>query len=170
VKLLICLLLVLYAGSSPAKGLLSQLFQARVVTLQVLSVDNGADLRYATWSDNTDVHLAVIEQAKLTAKITIHEAYQPMLRKIESWQYNKHPVLAFTYRQGAAAEFVELYGIDPKNQFVQLAQILGEQIEWRIGNNGETLLVVYSKPDAVLTPSCYLFDGSNYKLLPAPCV
>ncbi len=169
-KCLALLLLVLYTSISLAKSTtLNKLLLTQVSDLQMLSVNNDAGLRYATWRENSDIHLVVIKQAKLTAKITIHDAYQPNLRKEESWLYEKHPVLIFTYRQGAAAELAELYGLDAKNALIPLDEILGEQIEWRIGKNGEALLSVYTKPKGGLIPGCYKFDNQIHKLAQTQC-
>jgi hypothetical protein len=173
-KFLLLFLLALYTSTSPAKStpqhdLLHKLLLTRVTDLQVLSVNNDSNLRYATWRENADIHLAVINQAKVSAKITVHDAYQPNLRKEVNWQYDKRPVLVFTYRQGAAAEFAELYGLDAKNNLVLLDQLLGEQIEWRISNNGEVLLSVYTKPNATLSPTCYRFNDKPHKLSQTHC-
>ena len=130
-KLLALLLLTLHTSTSLAKSTtLNKLLLEQVTDLQVLSVNNDVSLRYATWHENSDIHLVVIKQAKITAKITVHDAYQPNLRKEESWQYEKRPVLVLTYRQGAAAELAKLYGLDAKNDLIPLDEILGEQIEW----------------------------------------
>lgn len=169
-KFWLLLWLTIYASTSLAKqdGMLNNLLFSQATALQILNADN-TNLRYATWSENSDVYLVVIKQKKITAKITIADAYQPNFREIVSWQYQKHPVLVLTYRQGAAAELVELYGINTQNELILLAQILGEQIEWRIGKNGETLLSVYTKPEGALIATCYQFDNKSHKLSPSQC-
>jgi hypothetical protein len=142
----------------------------RVTNLQILSLNNSdANLRYVTWQDKTDIHLVLLDHGKTSANLTIQDAYQPNLRIEPNWQFEKRPVLIFTYRQGAAAELAQLYGLDTENALIPLDEMLGEQIEWRIGENGTALLSVYTKADATLRASCYRFDNNLHKLTQSKC-
>ncbi len=143
--------------------------------LHVIGADIDADktLRWATWSETTSqgvsVKLAILESNQkgliLSVCLEKQDAFEPDIRRITNWRYGKHPVLALTYRQGAEAELVELYGLDNDKRPVKLYECLGEQIEWHIGIHGETLLNVYTKPHGRLLPTCYRWQEKNHRMV-----
>lgn len=145
--------------------------------LHIIGVDTDGDqhLRWATWSEagkqGAVLNLTLLARVKPKRKtrFTIKDAYEPALRRIDGWRHGVHPVVAFTYRQGAAAQQLEIYGLNDMRQAVLLDQRLGEQIEWRVGRDGEMLLSVFAKPEGRLVPSCYGWQEKPAKLSVVAC-
>ena len=135
--------------------------------------DNDKHLRWTVWSQTSaqgmTVKLALVENTSKGPAVLYtmerKEAYEPDIKRIVGWRYGKHPVLALTYHQGAAAEQVELYGLANNNQPVRLDQRLGEVIIWGISPQGQTLLGVYSKPEGRLLPTWYLWQEESHALI-----
>lgn len=136
-------------------------------------VDNDEHLRWAVWSQTSAqgmvVKLAVVKKTA-SGPVVLYtlerkDAYEPNIRRIVDWRYGKHPVLALTYHQGAAAEQVELYGLADNNQPVLLDQRLGEASGWSIGSQGQTLLCVYTKSESFLAPTCYRWQEKSHSLV-----
>jgi len=182
--LLICLLHFSLANwaAAPHTGysqLLKNIAYSPLEELHIigLDVDGDKDWRWATWSDSSQegssVNLMLLMKTKkhvvITWGVNKQDAYEPTLNRIVNWQFGQHPILAFTYRLGAQAQQVELYGLDEKNRPLLLDTQLGEQIEWRIGIQGQTVLSVYSKPDGHLIPTCYSWQKEKRHLEPVPC-
>lgn len=143
-----------------------------------LDVDGDKNWRWATWSDSSKegsaVNLMLLMKVKKNVVITWgvnkQDAYEPMIIRIVNWRFGQHPIVAFTYRLGAQAQQIELYGLDEKNRPLLLDTQLGEQIEWRIGTQGQTVLSLYNKPDGHLIPICYSWqkEKRHLELLPCP--
>jgi hypothetical protein len=136
--------------------------------LQIIGADVDSDksLRWAVWSEYAAqgmmVKLALVKNTA-TGPVVLHAlerkgAYEPTITRITDWRHGKHPVLAFTYHQGAAAEQVELIGLDTSNQPVQLDQRLGEIVGWAISPQGQTLLGIYARPESRLVPTWYRWN------------
>lgn len=136
-------------------------------------VDNDENLRWAVWSQTSAqgmvVKLALIKKTAgkpiVLGTVSHKDAFEPDIKRVVQWRYGKHAILAFTYHTGAAAQQVELYGLDEKNQPVLLDQRLGEVIGWSIGSQGQTMLCVYAKPESRLEPTCYLWDEKSHTLI-----
>jgi len=136
--------------------------------------DNDKNLRWAVWNQASSQDMMVVKLAlveKSTKGPVVHytlerkDAYDSDINRIVEWHYGKHPVLAFTYHMGAAAQQLELYGIDDNNQPVQLDERLGEVIGWVIDSQGRTLLGVYTKPEGRLSPTWYRWDEKSHSLI-----
>lgn len=143
--------------------------------LHILGVDseNDQNTRWVVWSESgkqtKSVKLLVTGKKLATTPRTIPDAYEPNVRQVEQWQMGSHPILALTYRLGAAAQQLELIGLNNRNQAVLIDEKMGEQIEWRINGNGELLLSVYTKPEGRLLPTCYRWQEKIAKLMMADC-
>jgi hypothetical protein len=142
--------------------------------LHIIGVDAADEhLRWAVWSQKSAqgmmVKLALLKNTA-TGPVVMYtlerkDAYEPDIKRIINWRYGKHPVLALTYHQGAAAEQVELYGVAYNNQPVRLDQRSGEVVGWSISSGGEALLGIYTKPEGRLKPTWYRWHEESHTLV-----
>ncbi len=118
------------------------------------------------------VVLALIKKVKngtsLVWSIGRRDGYEPDIIRISDWRYGQHPLMAFTFQYGAAAEQVELYGIDSKNIPVKVGEILGEEIDWSINSDGEGIMNVYSKPNGRMAATCYRWNTKQHRVVCYP--
>jgi len=146
--------------------------------LHILGVDRDDDrkLRWLVWSESSHesktVNLTLVADTAQGPRSVFHtqrtDAYDVEVRRIYAWRYREHPVLAFCYREGAAAEQAELWGVEADGTPVKLDEQSGEDIEWAAGHKGELLLVSYDKPRGRLVPSYYRWDDKSHKLTSDP--
>jgi hypothetical protein len=146
--------------------------------LHILGVDRDDDrkLRWLVWSESSPttktVNLTLIADTAQGPRTVFHterkDAYDVEVRRLHAWRYGQHPILAFSYREGAAAEQIELYGLEADGMPVKLDEQSGEDLEWSAGRNGELLLVSYDKPEGRLVPSYYRWDDKKHKLASDP--
>ncbi len=135
--------------------------------------DNDEHLRWAVWAQASaqgmTVKLALLRKTtkgrEVLYSLERKDAYEPNIKRIVGWRYGKHPVLALTYHQGAAAEQVELYGFAENHQPARLDQRLGEVVTWGISAQGQTLLGIYAKPEGRLVPTWYRWEEKTHKLV-----
>jgi hypothetical protein len=182
---LACWLCVATIAPSPANGQSASMPQ--IVTKEAFSTDglhiigvdsdNDQQLRWATWGNRSkhgmSIVLALLKKTQNGVSILWsrekHHSYEPHLTRLTSWRYGQHPILALTYRYGALAEQVELYGLDAKNQPVKLGEELGEEVEWSINSVGEGLMSVYSNPEGHIVPTCYRWEKKRQRLEKVEC-
>ncbi|PZN71649.1 MAG: hypothetical protein DM484_25870 [Candidatus Methylumidiphilus alinenensis] len=159
----------------PAHGsILEKIAFSHLDDLQIIGADTENDKywRWAAWSESSEngpsVKLALLNHKTKNVDIKWYsdkqDAYGPVITRVVNWRHGQHPILVLTYRQGAEAQQVELYGLDEKNRPLLLDKRLGEQIEWRIGIQGETVLSIYSKPYGHLVPVCYGWQDEKKRL------
>ena len=119
----------------------------------------GGDARWLLWSTGTGadqaVHLALYRRAKAAWSTAWPDAYGPRLRLMPEWRHGGQPVLAVTLQFGAAAEQLDLFGLDAKGQPVRLAEKLGAAVGWAAGTDGTPLVILYDAAAGALKPSCY---------------
>jgi hypothetical protein len=147
--------------------------------LHIIGVDgdNDRNLRWATWGKRSErgmsVVLALLRKTKsgvsIVWSIEKRDAYGPEVTRISDWRYGRHPLMAFTYQYGAAAEQAELYGLDSKNLPVKVAEMLGEEIDWSINSKGQGLMNVYSKPKGRMAAICYRWNAKQQRLEKVSC-
>lgn len=147
--------------------------------LHIFGVDKDDDrqLRWITWSDRSDqssiARLAVVANSaqgpKTISSVERRDAYAPSIVRAHPWRYGKHPVLAWTYQYGAAAQTLELYGLDDKDQLVKLDEVSGALITWRVNSQGQMLANIYEQTNARLTAHCYGWQEKQHKLAKASC-
>lgn len=147
--------------------------------LHVIGVgsDNDQQLRWATWGNRSkhgmSIVLALLKKTQNDVSVLWskekHDTFEPNLTRLTSWRYGQHPILALTYRYGALAEQVELYGIDAKNRPVKLGEELGEEVKWSINSAGEGVMNVYSKPKGHIVPICYRWNKKHQRLEKIEC-
>jgi hypothetical protein len=142
--------------------------------LHIIGVDNDNDknLRWAVWNQTSSqskiVKLALVKNIT-SGPVVLYtlerkDAYESDIKRISEWRYGKHPVFALTYHYGAAAEQVELFGLDDNNRPMKIDEMLGECIGWSI-NDGQTVLGVYDKPESRLLPTWYHWEEKTHKLI-----
>ncbi|MGB8840870.1 MAG: hypothetical protein WCC64_07340 [Aliidongia sp.] len=143
--------------------------------LQLAVIDPAKALSWAVWGEgspaNQSVHLAlfsVATDAPLWTDVKA-EAYDPGFRLLTDWRQENRPMVAVTFRYGAAAAQIELYGLDATDHPIRLDERLGAEIGWTIDTAGRTLLVIYSQQSGMLQPTCFGWDTGSGKLLPQPC-
>lgn len=147
--------------------------------VQVLGVDTAADpaLRWVTWSEPVDqgsrVKLALVARSKeglsTVAAAEQAESQEPELRRIPGWRFDRHPILAWTFRHRASGKQVTLFGVDAEGKPMQLAERLGEQISWRVTKKGETLLTIHARPSNRPMEACYRWLEQKQQLAIARC-
>lgn len=147
--------------------------------LHLIGVDSDNDqrLRWATWGNRSKhgmlIVLALLKNTQNDVSVLWsrekHDSYEPHLTRLSSWRYGQHPILALTYRHGALAEQVELYGLDAKNRPVKLGEELGEEVEWSINSAGEELMRVYSNPEGHIVSTCYRWENKRQRLEKVEC-
>lgn len=168
-----------YADQAQDEHTLKSIAFSPLNELHIIGADVDADkhLRWAVWSEASEqgssVRLALVANTvhgpKIVSSLIRDGAFEPTLIRVQNWRHGKHPVIALAYRQGAAAEQVEIYGLDDHDSLVQLASVLGEQIEWRIGDKGQSVMSVYSKPHGRLVAVCYEWQHPTKKLERTAC-
>lgn len=147
--------------------------------LHIIGVDKDDDrnLRWVTWSDRSEqgstARLAVVgnssQGSNTLSSVERRDAYAPSIVRAHPWNYGKHPVLAWTYQYGAAAQTLELYGLDDKNQLVKLDEASGALITWSVNSQGKLLANIHEQTNARLTANCYGWQEKQHKLLKASC-
>jgi hypothetical protein len=147
--------------------------------LHVIGVDEGSDspLRWAAWDERlqqrSTARLALMhapgQQQTPPVMVERQDAYAPSMVRLHAWRYGAHPVLAWTYQYGAAAQTLELYGLDSQDRPVLLGQMSGALITWDINRHGRMLAHVYEQDNARLTASCYGWQQAQHRLVPLPC-
>ncbi len=145
--------------------------------LSVEDANASGSLRWAAWGDgpagSQTVRLALLDAAGTrTAALWATawpNAYGAGLRPTPEWQFAGHQVMAITMQFGAAAEQIDVYGLDTKNQPVRLAEKLGAAIGWAVDSSGDLILIVYSMPDSALVPACFGWNPATSQLAPASC-
>ncbi len=150
-----------------------------VAELHIIGVDKDDDrqLRWVTWGERTDqssiARLMVVSNSAQSpntlSSVERRDAYAPAIVRAHPWRYGKHPVLAWTYQQGAAAQTLELYGLDDKDQLVKLDEVSGALIEWSVNKQGKMLANIYEQANARLTASCYGWQEKQHKLAEVSC-
>ena len=150
----------------------------RAAAFPALSVaDAGIEgLRWVAWADgvppSSTVRIALINTRRGTEPVwsmTVPDAYDPRFLQVAPWTHAGHPVYALTLHFGAAAEQVDLFGVEADGKPAHLASMLGDVIGFAIGLH-KASVVVYSRPDSsVMVPRCYEWQDRRGKLLRAPC-
>jgi hypothetical protein len=143
--------------------------------LHIVGVDRDDDkkLRWLAWSESAHqtktANLTLVADTAQGPKAVFHterkDAYDVEVRRVYAWRHGQHPILAFSYREGAAAQQIEFYGIEADGTPVKLDEQSGEDITWSADRNGELLLVAYNKPTGRLVPSYYRWDDKKHQLV-----
>jgi hypothetical protein len=123
-----------WADPSRAVTIMDRILRAASTQIGGLSIirvseDAGSRLRWAAWSERESrqaqiVHLALIAlrdgRSVPVWSVARPDSYEPTIQRAWSWQYNGNPVLLFTYQEGAAAETLEVYGLDERGRPILL--------------------------------------------------
>jgi hypothetical protein len=145
--------------------------------LNIEAANSSGSLRWAAWGEgpagSQTVRLALLDTAGTTTTAlwatAWPDAYGAALRPTPEWQFAGHQLMAITMQFGAAAEQIDIYGLDEKNQPVRLAEKLGAAIGWAADSSGDLILIVYSMPDSALVPACFGWNPATSQLSPASC-
>jgi hypothetical protein len=145
--------------------------------LNIEDANPSGTLRWAAWGDgpagSQTVRLALLDPAPSSTMAlwatAWPDAYGAALRPTPEWQFAGHQLMAITMQFGAAAEQIDLYGLDARNQPVRLAEKLGAAIGWAVDSSGDLVLIVYSMPDSALVPACFGWNPATSQLAPANC-
>lgn len=147
--------------------------------LHIIGVDKDDDqqLRWITWGERSEqsstARLAVVSNSaqgpNTLSSVERRDAYAPSIVRAHPWRYGKHPVLAWTYQYGAAAQTLELYGLDDKEQLVKLDEASGALITWSVNSQGKMLANVHEQANARLSANCYDWQEKRHKLVKASC-
>lgn len=147
--------------------------------LHIIGADSYNDrrLRWATWGKRSKHGVSIVlvllgntQNGSLVLwSREYRDSYEPHITRLTSWRYGQHPILALTYRYGALAEQVVLYGIDINNRPIKLDEKLGEEIDWGINSKGEGLMIVFFKPDDHMVKHCYRWGKQSQRLEEAEC-
>ncbi len=165
-------------ASTPAPGPVGDVVtQAalRVHDLAVTAAGSADEHRWAVWSDGapgdmtTRLALLSVKDAKRVWSMAWPHAYGPTLRPTPEWSFDGQPVLAVTFQYGAAAQELELYGLDRDHRPVHLAEKLANAVGWTMSASGERLLVLYDRPASALVPACYGWNTAMARLGVTKC-
>ncbi|MEN6509130.1 MAG: hypothetical protein ABFD63_10190 [Smithella sp.] len=146
--------------------------------LQIIDAGSRDDfLHWAVWSQKSEGGLSVkLALLKYTDKGPVvlqmlerKDAYEPSIKRIYQWRFGKYPVLALTYQYGAAAEQLEILGIDNNSRPVLLDEQLGDVIQWGTCK-GQIIVGIYSRPEGQLVPSWYRWREETHKMYQIHCV
>ena len=149
----------------------------RLHDLALADADVDGKARWALWSEGppgeTTVRLAMfsVDNGRTTSvwRAVWPHAYEPVLRPTPEWSYAGRQLLAATFHYGAAAEELELYGLDKAARPVRLVERLANAVEWTISPSGELLVVLYDRPASALVATCYGWNGQAGVLKSTPC-
>ena len=150
---------------------------ARLHDLALADADVDGKARWAFWSEgrlgDTTVQLALfsVDNGRATSiwRAAWPHAYEPVLRPTPEWSYAGRPVLAATFHYGAAAEELELYGLDKAGRPSHLVERLASAVDWTISPSGDLLAVLYDRPASALVATCYGWNGQAAVLKSEPC-
>jgi hypothetical protein len=141
----------------------------------VADAGGGTGLHWAAWSNQAgpspSVRLALFDTRKSPAEAVWSQswpgAYDPRFVALTPWVSARHPVYALTMQFGAAAEQVDLFGLDSAGRPARLAEKLGAEIGFIVAAD-QSALVVYQTPHVALVPSCYEWSDRG-KLVASAC-
>jgi len=139
--------------------------------------DKDQELRWATWGKRSkhgpSIVLALLKKTKKGVSVLWSieklDGYEPAIKRIPSWRYGRHPVLALTFQYGALAAQVELYGLDEKERPTPIVEKLGESIEWSVSSHGEELMNIYSNSADQIIQHCYRWEKIRQRLEQVKC-
>lgn len=148
-----------------------------IPNLSLTNADPRGSLRWVVWEEGSGEsrtsHLALFTHEKATASsvwsTSWPDAWAPALQPAPEWRWRDRALLAVTLQFGAAAEQVELYGLDAQNKPVHLAEKTAASIGWKINTAGQRLLVLYEPETTVLKARCYGWQESTGKLVLQQC-
>jgi hypothetical protein len=147
-----------------------------LVDLQLLGATNDpAPLRWESWATPAldhahagDAHLALFRRdaggARLEWSTVRPDGYQPTLYVATNWAYSGRPVLLFSYRMGAAAEELELWGLDLQDRPTLLDRVEAATFDYRSWRGLTIEAVGHPEP-----PLCWTFETGNAKLVASAC-
>jgi hypothetical protein len=160
----------------PLGGIVVSAARAPFHGLLIEDADKTGLLHWAAWGEgkagSQTVRLALVNSlygGRALWAMSWPDAYGPGLRPTPEWSFAGHPLLALTMQFGAAAEQIDLYGLDAKNQPVRLAEELGAAIGWSVDATGNLVLIVYSMPASTLVPACFGWNSSANQLTLEAC-
>ncbi|AKL11106.1 TPA: hypothetical protein I8271_000938 [Kluyvera intermedia] len=165
------------ASENKKPDVINRIMAEPVHNLSLMDADPQGTLRWVVWqegqADSRASYLALYQQAKGVASpvwsTSWSDAWAPALYSLSEWRWQGNALLAVTLQFGAAAGQVELYGLDAKNQPVQLAEKTAASVGWKINEAGERLLVLYEPKPTTLKASCYGWRENTGKLMPQSC-
>ena len=171
-------LLVLGCGAQAAMHALdarvTELAKAPFETLTMIPADSEKQLRWIAWSETADnrptSYLALFagHTGTVAWQADWPDAYSPSVREVTQWRYAGRPVTALTVSFGAAAEQVDLYGLDASNRPVRLAERLGVAVDFRSSPDGKLVLEVFRTPDTIPLANCFVWESELLKSEPCP--
>jgi hypothetical protein len=181
ILLAVSMLLAVATGqAAPALGPLgSRVIAAAEAPFHGLTIedaDPAGALRWAAWGEGTAgaqmVRLALLNHGAAGGALwamSWPDAYDPGIQPTPEWRFAGHPVLALTMQFGAAAEQIDLFGLDSENHPVRLAEKLAAAIGWSVNASGDLVMIVYSLPASALVPACFGWNSSANLLMPVGC-
>nr|WP_294548904.1 hypothetical protein [uncultured Rhodopila sp.] len=106
-------------------------------------------LAWAAWDTGPGaqrkVHLALLTRKKTPTRVlwsrSWDESFQPAVTVLPGWQYDRNPMLALTFQQGAAAESLLIFGINNEGLPVAVAQRDAAVVELRSVGRGEFIIM-----------------------------
>jgi hypothetical protein len=148
-----------------------------VSDLTFTDADPDGQRRWGAWAEGrkgeTRVHLGLFARQPGSATLqwsqSWKDAYDPSLRSAPEWRYRGQPVLALTLRFGAAAQQVDLFGLDADQPPQLLAEKDAAAIGWIVSADGRLLLALYDANPTALTPGCFGWREQSGELAAEKC-
>ncbi|MGY5957112.1 Lipoprotein [Kosakonia sp. BK9b] len=158
--------LIVFASPAAEKApdVVNQLMASPVRNLSQADNDTDGAQRWVAWEEGTidarSSHLALYEKntngnIQPVWSTAWPDAWAPSLLMLQEWRWHDRPLLAVTLQFGAAAEQVDIYGLDEKQRPQRLAEKTAATIGWKISASGQRLLVLYEAKPTVLKATCY---------------
>lgn len=165
------------ASENKTPDAINRIMAEPVRNLSLMDADPQGALRWVVWqegqADSRVSYLALYQQDKGAASsvwsTSWPDAWSPALQPLSEWRWQGNALLAVTLQFGAAAEQVELYGLDTQNRPVKLAEKTAASVNWKINEAGQRLLVLYEPKPTILKASCYGWQENTGKLVPQSC-
>ena len=140
-----------------------------------MSANDEGTLRWAAWQlgapPSQSVRLAFYDATHAPARplwsVGWPDAYNPLVQAT-GWTHAGRPVLALTMQFGAAAQQVDLYGLDAASHPVRMAEMLGAAVGWVV-HPDRTVLIVYQTPVSALVPHCFDWQDRTGQLAEVKC-
>ncbi|MGG7446988.1 hypothetical protein ACQ3G7_13035 [Kosakonia oryzendophytica] len=142
----------------------NQLMVSPVRNLSQADNDAEGTARWVAWEQGTPdartSHLALFEKQnngniQSVWSTAWPDAWAPSLLMLQEWRWHDRPLLAVTVQFGAAAEQIDIYGLNENNRPQRLTGKTAASISWKINTSGQRLLVLYETKPTVLKATCY---------------
>lgn len=148
---------------------------APISNLQVLpDTSEISTLRWATWmsgqkADTNAVWIALLRRGR-TGAVSLFSAhhkhgYEPKIEILYNWHYAGRPTVAFTWKMGAGATELELYGLDHADKPVLLGE--ADAVRFLPRYHQDFYLEAYQGPNDPKT--CLFFDREKPELVSRDC-